>query len=166
MIEAAKFVHVAAIAIWIAGLVCLPGLYVQRARVSNDDTLFRLQAMVRYAYIVIISPAAFVAIASGTALIFLRQTFEAWFSVKLGLVGLLVLIHVLTGLVVIRLFREGETYPVWRFVAVTVLTSVVALAILAVVLAKPLIPDLLPAGLFAPGALSDMLAPLNPWATP
>lgn len=158
--------HVAAIAIWVSGLVSLPGLYAQRARLEGGDTLLRLQAMVRFAYVVIISPAAYMAIASGTVLIFMRETYGGWFSVKLALVAVLALGHVLTGLVVIRLFREGQTYPVWRFVAVTVFTSTVAVLILVVVLAKPAIPQILPEGVFAPGALGRFLAPLNPWATP
>lgn len=158
-----KSLHIATIAIWSAGLICLPGLYLQRAHVPNDQSLHRLQAMVRFLYVAIVSPAAFVAVGSGTALIFLRETFEPWFSVKLTVVGAMVVAHILTGLVIIRLFEEGNVYPVWRFVAVTLATLLIVGAILAVVLAKPDLPHLLPEAMSEPGALRRILEPLNPF---
>lgn len=161
-----KFIHIAAISVWAAGLVSLPGLYVQRARVAGDDQLFTLQRIVRAAYVGLISPAAFLAVASGTALIFLRETFVPWFSAKLALVAVMVLLHALTGLVIIRLFREGEVYPVWRFAAVTGLTVLVVLAILVLVLAKPDLDLALPPVLSEPGGLARLADRLNPWTTP
>lgn len=158
-----KLIHLATIAVWAAGLVSLPGLYVQRAHVPGKDSLHRLQAMVRFIYVAVISPAAFVAVGSGTALIFLREAFEPWFSLKLVLVGIMVTIHILTGLVIVRLFEEGNIYPVWRFVGVTAITVVVVTAILAVVLAKPAIPDILPDAMSEPGALRRLLEGLNPF---
>lgn len=158
-----KTVHMAAIAVWSAALVCLPSLYVQRARVPNKASLHRLQAMVRFLYVAIASPSAFVAIGSGTVLIFLRRSFETWFSVKLAFVGALVTLHILTGLVILRLFEAGNVYPVWRFLAVTALTLFIVAAILVVVLAKPAIPDLLPDALGEPGALRRIVEGLNPF---
>lgn len=165
MIEFLKAVHIAAIAVWVAGLVALPGLYIQRTHVTSRDALHRLQMAVRFAYVGMISPAAFVAVGTGIALIFGQATYAPWFSAKLALVAVLTLIHVLTGLVVIRLFREGERYPVWRFVLVTILTLAVACGILFLVLAKPL-PLAMRTDIFAPGALREIVAPFNPWTTP
>lgn len=158
-----KFLHFAAIAIWSAGLICLPGLYVQRAHVPDEPSKHRLQALVRFFYVVIISPAAFVAVGSGTALIFVREPFEAWFSLKLAFVGALVMIHIFTGLVIIRLFDDGRTYPVWRFAAATTLTVAVVGIILVVVLAKPDLPNLIPEVLNQPGGLKRLAASLNPF---
>jgi len=166
MIALAKFLHIAAIALWAAGIVSLPGLYVQRAHVEDRDALLRLQRIVRFAYVAIISPAAFLGIATGTVLIFLRQTFEPWFSVKLAFVGLLAVLHALTGLVVIRLFREGEIYPVWRFVTATILTGAVVVAIFFVVLAKPAIDLALFDVLAEPGGLKRLYRDLSPWEKP
>ncbi len=165
MIETLKFLHIAAIAIWCAGLICLPGLYAQRAHAKEDERLYRLQGFVRFAYIGIISPAAFVSVASGTALVFVAEIFDVWFMVKLAFVGALVVIHVLTGLVIIRLFNDGEVYPAWRFVGVTIITVLVVIAILVIVLAKPrIVVDFLPDLFFTPGALGEALSGLNPWA--
>lgn len=166
MIAALKFIHISAIALWSAGLISLPGLYVQRAHVENDDALYRLQTMVRFAYVAIISPAAFIAISSGIGLIFLRETFVPWFSLKLAFVAVLVMVHVLTGLVIIRLFRDGEVYPAWRFVVVTVTTCLVVVAILFTVLAKPHLEMKLPAVLAEPGGLKRLAEDFIPWMIP
>lgn len=166
MIATLKFLHIAAIAIWSAGLVSLPGLYVQRAHVEDDESLYRLQMMVRFAYVTIISPAAFVAVGTGIILIFAQETFAAWFSVKLFFVVCLVFLHVLTGLVIIRLFREGEIYPVWRFILTTILTCAVVLAILFVVLAKPLVNFGPVSELFVPGGLRSLVQSISPWPIP
>lgn len=175
MIEVMKVVHIAAIAFWAGGLVSLPSLYVQRAHVADDEALYGLQRMARFAYTRVVSPAAFVAVASGIALIFLREVFVPWLSLKLGFVAMLGVAHVLTGLVIIRLFREGEGYPPWRCVLTTATTGLVVVAILVLVLAKPDVagdvPIELPAVLGEPGGLKRLLVPLLPswlipWTTP
>jgi len=166
MIALVKFLHFLAISIWVAGLVSLPSLYVQRAHVQTAEDRFRLQKIVRFSYVKVLSPAAFIAVASGTTLIFLQSTYLSWFSAKLVLVALLVLLHVLTGLVIIRLFNEGEVYPAWRFVVVTAVSSILAIGIVYLALAKPEIPALLPEWFHEPGALKRILGPLIPWEIP
>jgi uncharacterized membrane protein len=163
-----KLIHIAAISIWMAGLLSLPGLYVQRATVGEEEHLYRLQRIVRFAYVRIVSPAAFLAVASGTALIFLREAFVPWLSAKLALVALLAIIHALTGLVVIRLFKEGEVYPVWRFMATTALIVVLICGVLFLVLAKPVFDParFVPTAMTEPGGLGRLVRDFNPWQTP
>lgn len=158
-----KTLHLAAIAIWSAGLLGLPGLFVGRTHVPDEQSKHRLQAAVRFLYVGIVSPAAFVAVGSGTALIFLRQSFEPWFTLKLALVGALVTIHILTGLVIIRLFEAGNVYPFWRFATATAVTLLMVGAILVTVLAKPDLPDLFPDAMAEPGALRRIADGLNPF---
>jgi len=158
-----KFLHIAAICIWSAGLICLPSLYVQRAHVPNESSLHRLHALVRFLYVGLISPAAFVGIATGTGLMFVRDTWAAWFGAKLLFVGLMGTIHILTGLVIIRLFDDGQIYPVKRFVAITALSIATVSIILLLVLGKPNLPVLLPEVLFEPGGLGRLLRSLNPY---
>ena len=74
--------------------------------------------------------------------------------------------HVFSGLVVIRLFKDGEVYPAWRFVLVTASCCAVVLAILVLVLAKEAPQISLPAVMYEPGGLKRLLDPINPWATP
>lgn len=161
-----KFLHIMAISVWSAVLVSLPGLYVQRAHIVKDNDLYRLQKIVRFSYVRVLSPAAFVAIATGTGLIFLQNPFSAWFSMKLALVGIMVVIHVMTGLVIIRLFKDGEVYPVWRFVSVTIASGAVVGAIFFLVLARPEAPFALPSGWAEPGALKRIVSQISPWEIP
>lgn len=165
MVAFLKFVHIGAVAIWMAGLVSLPGLYVQRAGIRDHDTLILLQRVVRHAYLLLMSPAAFVAIASGVALIFFAGVFEAWLSAKLALVGLLALIHTIAGLVIIRLFNDGEVYAPWRFVGVTVLTLGLIVCVLFLALVKPDLGSP-PAVLSEPGGLARLVEDINPWRKP
>ena len=168
MIAWLKLIHIGAIAIWMAGLIGLPGLYVQRTHVTDDDQLFRLQRMVRFAFLRLVSPAAFVAVATGIGLIFARAAFEPWLSAKLALVGALVLAHTLVGLVMIRLFNKGEIYPVWRVIMATTVTATLISGVLFLVLAKPRldVAHLVPAAMSEPGALREIILDLSPWPRP
>ena len=158
-----KFVHILAISGWSAGLICLPFLYLQRRRLSGN-ALHRLHNFTRFFYVALVSPAAFLAVASGIALIFMQATFEAWFAVKLALVAAMVIIHVTSGALILRLFEPGQAYPFWRFIVVSTLTVTVIAAILVVVLGKP---QWTTSGevqaMFAPGALGTVLGDLIAW---
>lgn len=168
MIVWLKFLHIAAVCVWMAGLISLPGLYVQRAHIVEDERLYLLQRTVRFAFLKLMSPAAFLAIASGVALIFASGAFQPWLSAKLALVAMLALLHTLTGLVIIRLFEEGEVYPVWRFLAVTAVTLLLVVAVLALVLAKPELDwrGLVPAVLTEPSGLRRLAEDLSAWPIP
>ena len=168
MIVWLKLLHIAAVCVWMAGLVSLPGLYVQRARIVQGDRLYMLQRTTRFAFLKLVSPAAFLAIASGAGLIFVSQAYQPWLSAKLALVALLALLHTLTGMVIIRLFEEGQIYPVWRFIAVTAATVALIVGVLTLVLAKPEIEwrSLVPSVLTEPGGLRRLAEDLSPWPIP
>ncbi|MFN4281382.1 MAG: CopD family protein [Alphaproteobacteria bacterium] len=162
-----KILHVGAISLWCAGLIGLPVLYLQRTHVSDRDALYRLQQLVRFFYVSLISPAAFVAIASGIGLIFAAGVFTSWFAAKLFLVGGLVIVHILLGLVVIRLFDDDQVYPVWRFLGMTGLTLPLVGAILGVVLLKPHIgEEIFPAVMAEPGGLRRIAETFIAWIRP
>lgn len=156
-----KIIHVAGISLWAAGLVALPSLYLQR-KALEGDRLDQLHAFVRALYVRLLSPAAFVAVASGTVLIFLQGTFEAWFSLKLLLVGLLVAIHIGSGLLILRLFEVNGTFAPWRAPVSTLLSLSVISGILFLVLAEPQIGSF-GQEWFRPGALGEALGPLVPF---
>lgn len=152
-----KFVHIAAIALWAAGLICFPFLTRQRNNIGRETDLHQLHSMARYFYVVILSPAAFIAIASGMVLMFQQQTFTAWFSLKLLLVGLLAGLHLVTGVMVIQVFEKSGHMPAWRYAALTTTTIVIVTGILAVVLVKPQFEwRVVDSDLFAPGALGEV----------
>lgn len=174
-LAAVKFLHVGAIALWAGGLIGLPWLMAQRdgiRRRGGKHALKRLHAMARMLHIGLVSPAAVLAIASGTALIFLRETYAPWFTAKLGFVVLLGAGHVLCARTMVKLFADDpiEEEPdndldprrlrlrPGRAILLNGLIGVGALGVLLVVLMKPpldfsgIAPDL-----FQPGALGDRL---------
>jgi uncharacterized membrane protein len=151
-----KFVHLAAIAIWSAGLIVLPFMFRQRRTVDLGWELDRLHRMTRFVYVEIASPAAFVAIASGTALIFLQATFQEWFSTKMVLVAAMAMLHVVAGLVLGRLFLADGRFGRVSYVALSTAYIVLITAIIWIVLAKPHIDsNRFATELFRPGALGQ-----------
>src|ERR1700726_1155939 len=117
MTTSLKFVHLAAIALWSGGLVVLPFLFWQRRTLEAGLDLDRLHRVARFVYVEITSPAAFVAIGSGTALIFLQTTFAEWFSLKMVLVGAMVMLHVVAGLILMQLFLPKGKFSKFSYVA-------------------------------------------------
>ena len=153
-----KFVHLAAIALWSGGLIVLPFLFWQRRTLPAGPDLDRLHRITRLVYVELTSPAAFVAIASGTALIFLQATFVEWFSLKMVLVGIMAMLHVVAGLVLLHLFLPDGHFGRLSWLALTIAYVVVIVAIIWVVLAKPHVDSTLFAPhLFEPGGLARWL---------
>jgi protoporphyrinogen IX oxidase len=152
-----KFAHLAAIAVWSGGLIVLPFLFWQRKGLAQGTDLDRLHRITRLVYVEMTSPAAFIAIGTGTALIFLQATFVEWFTVKMVLVGLMAMLHVVAGLVMHQLFMPKGTFGRFSFVALTAAYVVLIAGILWVVLAKPHIDsNMFAAHLFEPGGLSRL----------
>ncbi|TCM13024.1 putative membrane protein [Novosphingobium sp. PhB165] len=153
-----KFIHLAAIAIWSSGLIIMPFLFWQRRNIEPGPELERLHRLTRFVFVGMTSPAAFIAIGSGTALIFLQTTFLEWFSLKMALVSLMVMLHVVAGLVLAHLFEPGKSFRRFSYVALTSSYLVLITAIIWVVLAKPHIDSSqFATELFAPGGLRQFL---------
>lgn len=132
-----KAVHIAAIAIWSGGLIALPVLLLRRRGLSGA-ALDDLHRIVRHLHVKLVSPAAFVAVIAGMALIFMREIFFEWFSAKLYFIAVLVACHLAMGQLIGRSFL-GER-PVGPGLASFMIVAVgISIAgILFFVLAKPL----------------------------
>jgi protoporphyrinogen IX oxidase len=166
MIWITKLLHLTTVSIWAGGLVALPFLLFQRGTLTGE-ALHRLHRLARALYVGILSPAAFVAIASGTALVFLRETFVEWFSLKLLAVGVLTILHVHAGLLILRVFDADGQLGRGGALSLTLATLISVSGVLVVVLWKPQINALLIApDLFRPGALSELLALAIAWVQP
>lgn len=153
-----KFIHVAGIALWSAGLIALPFLFRQRRGLAGQR-LHELHSFTRFFYINLVSPAAFVSVASGTALILMQETYSNWFYAKLVGVSAMTGIHIFSGLAILTIFERTGQYHTGRFLLAVPLTIVVVGAILALVLGKPEMDWPAPIdSFFAPGALSDWTA--------
>ena len=159
-----KAVHIIAIAFWCGSLFVIPGLFAQRGERPHGPDLYRLQTLTRAVYTYVASPSAFIAVATGTGLIFVQNVFTPWFALKLAFVGALVILHVRHGFVILHLYEKDRRYAVWRNVVALTAVTGIATAILTIVLTKPNL-DLtrLPAFLREPGALqslSDAMIPM------
>jgi uncharacterized membrane protein len=146
IVAALKFLHIAALSLWCAGLVGLP-LLLARHRPGDDQLDFaRRRLVTHYGYVRLVTPAAVVAIAAGTALIFLRGVFVPWMFAKLAVVGLLVVLHAWIGHVTLQIGEQQGRYdapPGGPLVAAALLAMT---AILVLVLGKPVFADWFGAG--------------------
>lgn len=151
MIALVKALHIIALITWCAGLIVLPLLLSRHRATESQSTYDRLRYLTHYSYTRLVTPAAVIAIASGTALIFLRGAFTPWMFAKLVAVGALVSLHGLIGHTVVQMSeRRGEYQPpspVGMLIALFVTMTVV----LVLVLAKPMIDaDAFPAFMTRP----------------
>ena len=140
MIALTKAVHITALAVWCAGLIALPVIlqvYGRSAGVRKQAGFAEFRLLAHRAYTRIISPAAVLAIATGTALIVSVDLRAPWLLAKLGAVAGMVLVHAWLGHLV---SRTGE--GAGRFRIPTPLPALIAaLALMTLtlwlVLAKP-----------------------------
>jgi uncharacterized membrane protein len=146
-----KAAHLAALLVWCAALLALPPLLRRHPVGTGQLDFARFRRATHYGYVGVATPAAVLAIAAGTALLFLRGAFEPWFYAKLVSVGGLVVAHAWIGHLIVRTAerpRRVEAPAAWPL-----LLGIAAAigATLALVLAKPVLPEaLLPARLLEP----------------
>lgn len=181
---AVKLVHIAAICIWVGGLLAMPYLTWQRhglLREQGPEAVHRLHRMVRMLHVSLVSPFAVLAIGSGIVLIFMRETYGPWFAIKMAFVAVLVLAHNLANRVQRQVFADSELDPDGearmrggdhanlsggRALALGVMIAIGSSGVLLAVLGKPQLHLLsISPELFQPGGLGVWLGPLNPFAT-
>lgn len=171
MIAFVKLIHIAAVAIWVGGLIALPACYYRLGQLQArsrdrdaDASAQRLQEAAKFSYVAIVSPAAFIAVASGIVLIFQVVVVDAWFTVKLVFIVALVVAHSFAGLTAARMAKTSAEYPAWRSVGATGLASAFALATIAVTLSKPVLDGVtIPPAMREPGALKTIVESVIPW---
>lgn len=151
MVLALKALHVAALIVWCAGLLALALLLTVHDPQHGQSIFARLRRLTHYSYTGLVTPAAVLAIAAGTALVFARGVFEPWLFAKLAAVGVLVVLHAWLGLAVSKIGETaGRHQPPSARLAFAVALPAMAAALL-LVLAKPELPaGLLPEALDAP----------------
>lgn len=133
-----KLLHIGAVILWCGALLYLPGALAATASAAAGevppDTRHRL---LRPLYTLVATPAALLAIASGTAIFVFQDVMAVWLMAKLGVVGLLVLGHGACGLLVLRVERGQHrgTHGLAGLIAISTLLCLLAIAWL--VLEKP-----------------------------
>lgn len=156
-----KALHVAMLAVWCAGLFALPRMLARHDPAIGPADYARIRRATHYGYTLAVTPAAVIAIASGTLLIFLRGVFEPWLFAKLVMVAGLVAFHAWVGHTIVEVAETEGAHvppsPAWP----TAILCVPVLAILALVLAKPEL-DEVP----VPGWLAEPLGAQLPFDVP
>lgn len=133
-----KALHIAALAVWAGGLLALPGMLIREQRVVGGDTHTLWQhRFSRFAYDVLISPAAVITVGSGTALLFVTWPLHGWLFVKLAAVGALAITHLQVGRIIDHIEAPAATPTRLRTAAIVAAASVLIVLILWLVLQKP-----------------------------
>ncbi len=141
MIVAIKLLHIAALIVWCAGLVGLPLVLAKHDPEHDQADYSHLRILTHRAYIGVVTPSAVIAIAMGTALIFMREVFVPWMFAKLVMVGVLVFLHAWIGHVTLNVGERQGSYdppPVWPLLVISIAAMLV---ILTLVLGKPLLSE-------------------------
>ncbi|RZL62854.1 MAG: hypothetical protein EOP81_14920 [Variovorax sp.] len=131
-----KLLHISAVIVWCGALLYLPaavvaaGVPVNGAASSGSPPLRRI-------FTGVATPAALIAIASGSAIFLLQGPLVPWLIAKLALVALLVLGHGACGMLILRVERNERRGLHGLGVAVSVTTVAWLLGIAWLVLAKP-----------------------------
>ena len=132
-----KALHIATLALWCAGLFALPLMLARHDPAIGQAEYTRMRLAFHYSYTWVVTPAALLAIAAGTLLMFLREIFLLWMFAKLVFVALLVAFHAWVGRTIVGVAEtRGMRQTREPYMPLTMLLAIV-LAILILVLAKP-----------------------------
>lgn len=130
-----KLLHISAVIIWCGSILYLPTLLRHSASPLTERGAAWRQ-WPRNVFTGVATPAALVAIASGTVIFVASALVQPWLTYKLAAVALLVLCHGLCGMLVIRA-EAGQLGACRMCHALSVLMLLVLLAIAWLVLRKP-----------------------------
>lgn len=131
--------HIIALIIWCASLLYLPALIagIHTEQIQIVEPRHKYGSVARFLFTHIATPAALLAIISGSAVFLFNRTIEIWLIAKLTLVAALVVAHAFAGLLLLHT-QDRSTKPIRRWCWILSGTScVLMLAIIWVVLAKP-----------------------------
>lgn len=133
-----KLVHFAALLLWCGTLLYLPALIAAGTQ-RERSAFYRDHAHVmRLVFTLVASPAAVLAIASGTALFAGAAALAPWLILKLSAVGLMVVGHALCGVLILKIESQPERRIRFWCAALGGSMTLLVGAVLWLVLAKPL----------------------------
>lgn len=132
-----KLLHFTALIVWCGALLYLPALIAASCRTAHAAERPGHPELNRTIFNLVATPAALIAIGSGTALFLRDGTFGIWLVAKLSTVAVMVICHALCGMLILlceRHPRPGLTVACAALGGVTL--SMIATT-LWLVLAKP-----------------------------
>lgn len=130
--------HIVTLGLWSAALLILAGLYAAPPAADERAALHRHALMCRYVFVILGSPAAVLAILTGSALVALRGVDGSWLLAKLAVVAMMGMYHVYCG----HLLHAQEQGPLpappfWKPPLLILVPILLISTILVLVLAKP-----------------------------
>ncbi|MCF7203431.1 CopD family protein [Pseudomonas oligotrophica] len=132
-----KLLHFAALLCWCGTLLYLPAL-VAAGTQRSDSLFYRDHAhLTRLVFTLVGTPAALLAIGSGTALFLRDGTLAGWLVLKLTAVTGMALCHALCGVLVLRIERQPQRSVAYQCLALGILIPLLISLTLWLVLAKP-----------------------------
>ncbi len=102
-----KVVHICAVIVWAGALTLLPAAIRAQLPIRGEA---EAGDCARPLLLAVASPAALIAIASGTAIFVLEEPAAPWLVAKLGAVGVLVLAHAMFGWLLLRVERAAGAH--------------------------------------------------------
>lgn len=132
-----KGAHIAALAVWCACLFYLPALLAEVVRAKGSIALRRSHIMARVTYVAIASPAAVIAIITGTILAFAAGAGGLWLVAKLTVVAAMVFFHLHCGRLVSALDRVPRLANTRGLIFLIVVPAVLVPVTLWLVMGKP-----------------------------
>lgn len=131
--------HIAGLVIWCGALLYLPALITAGASRVQDEALGRGPAALnRMLFTAIATPAALLAIITGSILFLLDRTLGVWLILKLTAVVAMVICHSLYGVLILRHERDPHAPAAVPCILLGTLSTVLIGIVLWLVLAKPL----------------------------
>jgi len=131
--------HIIALLFWCATLLYLPaliaGIHTRQIAISEPNN--RYGSVARFVFTFISTPAALLAIISGTLVFLINHTVEVWLIAKLTLVTALAISHTFAGLLLLHT-QDRNLKPIQSWCRIlSVVICALMIAIVWVVLAKP-----------------------------
>ncbi len=138
-----KAFHIIAMVAWFAGLFYLPRLFVYHADLPAVDSEGdrRFCTMERRLFWGIMTPSAIVTLLLGVGLVHMMgysfSTPPLWLSLKLALVGLLVLYHIYCGFLMGKFKAGHNTHSAFFYRVFNEMTVFILIGIVLLVVIKP-----------------------------
>ncbi len=132
-----KLLHISTLILWCGALLYLPGAIAASTTRATDPLPRPHGHMARGMFTTVATPAALLAIASGTAIFVFYGPFAVWLVAKLAVVSLLVLCHAACGMLIMKVERDRHASVRGRCAALGALSVLLVLGIAWLVLRKP-----------------------------
>lgn len=132
-----KLLHFAALLCWCGSLLYLPALIAAGTQGSHPRLHPETDYPVRVVFTHFATPAALLAIGSGTLLFLLAGQWAGWLVLKLAAVAGMAVCHALCGVLVLRLERQPERALALECTVLGTLAATLVGVTLWLVLAKP-----------------------------